>query len=218
MRILAVDTTTQRGSVALFAGDVEGELRQRSALGHSSRLVPAIALLLEGLGLEPVDVDAYVVATGPGPFTGLRVGIGTVQGLGLASGRPCLGISALEALAARMRGCAPYLVPVMDAWRGEVFSLVCDAEARPLGPPRVEAPESLLARVPEDVAFLGEGAERYRVEILARRPRAVFPERGLFLAATLARLAAPRLAAGEGRPAEELRPLYLRDADIRRPA
>ena len=218
MRILAVDTTTASGSVAFLSGDAEGEVRLRPVENHSSRLVPAMAFLLEGLGLVPADVEAYVVATGPGSFTGLRVGISTVQGLALGTGRPCLGIPALDALAARMRGCAPCLVAVMDAWRGEVFTSVCDASGQPLGPALVEPPESLLARVPDGAAFLGDGAVRYREKILARRPRAVFPERDLFLAATLARLAAPRLAAGEGGPPEWLRPLYLREPDIRRPA
>ena len=218
MRILAVDTTTPCGSVAFLSGEAEGEVRLRPVENHSSRLVPAVVFLLEGLGLTPADVEAYVVATGPGSFTGLRIGISTVQGLALGTGRPCLGIPALDALAARMLGCAPCLVAMMDAWRGEVFTRVWDASGQPLGPAAVEPPESLLARVPDAAAFLGDGAVRYREQILTRRPRAVLPERGLFLAATLARLAAPRFTAGEGGPPELLRPLYLREAAIRRPA
>ena len=217
--MLAVDTTTPRGSVALVSGgEVLGEVRLRSAARHSHSVMPAIAFLLEALGLGPAEVEAFAVAAGPGSFTGLRIGISTVQGLALASGRPCLALCALDVLAARMRGAAPCLVPLIDAYRGEVYAGVYDTEGRPLGSWRVEAPGSLVAGLPDDAAFLGDGAVRYRDQILGLRPLARFPGRSLFLAGTLGVLAEPRLQAGEGGPAEGLRPLYLRSPHIRPPA
>lgn len=218
MRVLGLDTTTSRGSVALLDGnELLGEVRLAAPDSHSGRVLPAVDFLLRGLGLEPVDLDAFAVAIGPGSFTGLRVGIGTVQGLALGSGRPCLGIPALDALAARIRGGAPCLVAMMDAYRGEVFAARYDGEARRQGPMLAEAPQVFLERVPELAAFIGDGAERYRAEILHRLPKASFPARSLYLAGTLARLAAPRLAAGEGIPPASLQPLYLREADLRKP-
>jgi tRNA threonylcarbamoyladenosine biosynthesis protein TsaB len=218
MKVLAVDTTTARGSVALVdGGEVAGEVRLIVG-SHSSQLVPAVAFLLERLGLGPGDVGGYAVAVGPGSFTGLRVGISTVQGLALASGRPCLGVPALDVLAERIRGCAEELVAMIDAFRGEVFAAVYDAEARPRGGPVVEEPGAFLARVGPAAAFVGDGALLHRDAILRLRPRAAFPRRSLYLAGTLGRLAEPRLAAGEGVGPEALRPLYLRDAPVRKPS
>jgi tRNA threonylcarbamoyladenosine biosynthesis protein TsaB len=218
VRVLAVDTTTERGSVALAEDDtVRGEVRLLSPDGHSRRLLPAVEFLLGSLGLRPAEVEGFAVTTGPGSFTGLRVGLSTVQGLALGSGRPCLGMSALDVLAARIAGAATVTVAVMDAYRGEVYARVYDGAGRPSGPPSVEAPEALLARVAGGAAFVGDGVERYR-ELFLSRPGAVLPARGLYLAGTLGRLAAPRLRAGEGTAPAELRALYLRAPDIRKPS
>jgi tRNA threonylcarbamoyladenosine biosynthesis protein TsaB len=179
--------------------------------------MPSIAFLLDGLGLAPGDVDGYAVAAGPGSFTGLRIGIGTVQGLALAADRPCAAVSALDALAARAAGASDCVVAVMEAHRGEVFGGIYDASGRPRGEPQAIPLAGLLEQAPEAAAFIGDGAERYRGEILAARPHALFPARSLFLAATVARLGEAILAAGRGMAASELRPLYLREASIRKP-
>ena len=219
MRVLAVDTTTERGSVAVTEDDcVRGEVRLASSEGHSPRLLPAVDFLLHSLGLRPGDVEAFAVTTGPGSFTGLRVGLSTVQGLALGAGRPCLGMSALDVLAARIAGTAPASVALMDAYRGEVYGAVYDAEGSMVGRASVERPEVLIARTPAVAAFVGDGAQRHRELIVSLRPGALFPPRSLFLAGTLGRLAAPRLNRGEGVAPAALRPLYLREPDIRRPA
>lgn len=217
MRVLAIDTTTEQESVAVVEGGmVHGEIRFSASQGHSRHLLPNVAFLLEGLGLKADELDAYAVTTGPGSFTGLRVGISTVQGLALASRRPCIGIPALDVLAVRIVGSADCLVAVMDAFRDQIFAGVYDAFARPLGPHTLEDPESLIGRLPPVAAFVGDGAERYRARILESRPGALFPRRSRFLAGTLGLLAEGRLAGGEGIGPESLRPLYLRGADIRR--
>jgi tRNA threonylcarbamoyladenosine biosynthesis protein TsaB len=219
VRVLAVDTTTERESAAVAEdGVVRGEVRLVVTDEHSRRLLPAIAFLLESLGIPPGGIDAYAVTTGPGSFTGLRVGLSTVQGLALATGARCLGVSALDVLAERIRGEGPRLVALVDAYRQQVFGAVYDRDARLLAGPACEAPERFLERVGGPAAWIGNGAERYRDAIAAARPDAVFPSRSLFLAATLARLAAPRLAGGEGVAPSELRPQYLREVDIRKPA
>jgi tRNA A37 threonylcarbamoyladenosine modification protein TsaB len=103
----------------------------------------------------------------------------------------------------------------MDAFRGEVFYAVYDREGRALGEPTRGAPEKLAQEAPDEAAFVGEGAIRYAETIRSGRPRARFPHTDLFLAGTLGRLAEPRLRSGHGVAASALRPLYLRDADIR---
>lgn len=216
--MLAVDTTTSRGSVALVAPEETlGEVRLSTADDHSSHVLPAVAFLLERLGRRAADVDGYAVAIGPGSFTGLRIGISTVQGLALAAGRPCLGIPSLDALAAGIVGCAEPIVAMLDAHRGQVYAALYDSAGALRGKRIAITPAALLEQVPDVAAFVGDGALRYRSEIMAARPHALFPQGDLHLAATLGRLAGPRFAAREGVSPEALRPLYLRAADVRPP-
>ena len=218
MIVLAVDTTTARESAAVVdEAEVRGEVRLFSTDTHSRRLVPAIEFLLSQLGLAPAAIEGFAVTTGPGSFTGLRVGLSTIQGLALAAGRPCFGAPALDVLAARIAGTASHLVALMDAYRAEVFAGLYDAGARPLAPPLVTPLQPWLATLPPGCAFVGDAVAAQRALIEAACPGAVFPPRTLFLAGTLGRLAEPALRAGRGVPAEELRPLYLREAAIRRP-
>jgi tRNA threonylcarbamoyladenosine biosynthesis protein TsaB len=219
LRILAVDTSSPWGSVALREGtETRGEVRRYGAEGHSRWLLPAIDSLLGGLGLAASDLEAYAVATGPGSFTGLRVGISTIQGLALASPRPCLGLSTLDALAALVTEGAAPRVAMMEAGRDEVYAALYEADGQLRGERRVGAVEAFLGgvEVKGEVTFVGDGAERYRAQIQAARPRALFAPGPWFVAAALGRLAEPRLAAGEGRGPEMLRPLYLREAQIRK--
>jgi len=216
MNLLAVDTTSRFSSVALLT---DGELRSETRLvegGAPSRnLFPAIESVLKLAGMQPADVDAYAAAVGPGSFTGVRVGISTVQGLALASGRPVLGLTSLEALAGRMRGAADTLVAMVDAYREQVYVAVYDADLQELVAPMAASPQGWIAKAPASAAFLGDGALKYAETIRALRPDAVFPDKSLFLAATVGRLAFPKLARGEGGDASTLRPVYLRAPDIR---
>jgi tRNA threonylcarbamoyladenosine biosynthesis protein TsaB len=216
LRVLALDTTTAHGAVALVDdGQVEAEVRVRAPTGHSSRVLPAVAHLLDTLGLEPRAVEGYAVMVGPGSFTGLRVGISTVQGLALSARRPCVGGMALDVLAARIAGAADCLVPLMNAGRGEVFWGRYDGEGRLLEGPGASPLEAALLGLPGQAAFVGDAVAANRDRILGACPRALFPERSLFLAGTLGRLAELRLLAGEGVTASQLRPVYLRQAAIR---
>ena len=142
MKVLAVDTTSERESVALADGEVVlAEVRLRTGDVPSRRILPAIAFVLEAAGLAPGEVEGYAVAVGPGSFTGIRVGLSTVQGLALAAGRPCLGVSTLDIVAALAKGEAPTLVPMIDAARsGHVFAALYDGEARAREQPQADAP------------------------------------------------------------------------------
>ena len=132
MLILALDTTSAAGSLALARdGRLVGEMVGDAALTHGQRLPGEVRALLDRHGLTTDAVERYVVATGPGSFTGLRVGIATIQGLALALDRRVIGLSILDALvevAARMaddHGHGPDLIiPWVDAKRGEVFTAV----------------------------------------------------------------------------------------------
>jgi len=217
--VLALDTTTAQESVAVVqAQAVLGEVRLAATDSHSRRLVPAIEFLLASLELSAARLDGFAVTAGPGSFTGLRVGLSTVQGLALGANRPCYPASTLDILAARIEGAAPHLVALMDAFRGEVYAARYDGQGALVEGPLVSAPEPWLRSLPPDCAFLGDAvpAQRVLIESACLRPR--FPARSLFLAATLGRVAERALLDGKGVAAAALRPLYLREPSIRRAA
>ncbi|HSD25667.1 MAG TPA: tRNA (adenosine(37)-N6)-threonylcarbamoyltransferase complex dimerization subunit type 1 TsaB, partial [Vicinamibacteria bacterium] len=159
--------------------------------------------------------DLFAVTTGPGSFTGLRVGLGSVQGLALASGRPCVGLSTLDVLAASAAGSSGTIVALVDAFRGEVYSGVYDATGRLRGERTVGALAAVLEAVPPGSAFVGDVAFAQREAIRTAIPGATFPEWARFLAPALAAAALPLAASGAAVSAADLRPLYLRAADIR---
>jgi tRNA threonylcarbamoyladenosine biosynthesis protein TsaB len=220
MRVLAVDTTSANGSVALV--DDEGprvEVRVRAPDAHSRHLLPAIEFTLAAAGTAPGDLAAWAVATGPGSFTGLRVGLSTVQGLALASGRPCLGLSVLDVLARAARSPGRAVVVLQDAFRSEVFWAAYDEAGRPLTPGAVGPLADALAAAPSGAVYVGTAVAAARAAIAGRDGAAGFPEGETFLATGLGLLALERLREGSEPPGpESLRPLYLRGADIRKPA
>jgi len=225
MLVLALDTTTRGGSCALVGDD--GPLAEQpgdAARPQAERLPADLAALLERAGVALRAVEAFAVATGPGSFTGLRIGIATMQGLAFAAGRPLVGISALDALAqmgAREAGGAR-LATWVDAWRGEVYAALYE-DGREVIPPLVARPETLLDDwPPAPTLFIGDGAEAHR-ELITRRlgsdGRVASPALPP-LAAAIGGLALAALAAGDRPPPDEVRPLYVRrpDAEVAREA
>jgi tRNA threonylcarbamoyladenosine biosynthesis protein TsaB len=218
VRLLALDTTTRNGSVALLEEEEVRAETRRVGDSPSRWVVPAIPALLASAGWALEDVEAYAVAAGPGSFTGLRVGLATIQGLALAAGRPCLGVTTLDALGWKGRGRGETVVALVDAFRDEVFHARYDGEGRALGEARVGSLEQALEGLTGKVAFVGDGVRRYRDELRRRFPEGFLDEEEAFLAVEVGRVALPRLRAGEGIGAGALRPVYLREAAIRKPA
>ena len=194
MLILAFDTATDVASTALVRdGEPLGEQRSRAV-----SVLAGAHKLLAAAGAEPADLDALVVGTGPGSFTGIRIGLATARGLGLALGIQAAGVSTLDALAAG----APGAIPVIDARRREVFTL--------LDGPRCLRPEELDPE-PGRV-YVGDGALRYRS--LLEQAGAEVPPAESELHVPRAHLHA-RLARDFG-PAELVEPIYLRLPDAER--
>ena len=150
MLILAFDTATDVATVALARnGEVLGERASRAF-----RVIQDVEELLEAAGVGSDEVEGIAVGTGPGSYTGLRMGLVTARTLSFSLGVPVAGVSTLDALATG----APGAVPVIDGKRKEVFTL-----AR--GEPRCLTAEALEVR--KDTTYVGNGAVRFRAELEA---------------------------------------------------
>ena len=225
MLILSLDTTTAAGSCALLAdGRVLREAAGDPAVSQAERLPGDMVALLAAERVDLREVDAFAVGIGPGSFTGLRVGIAAMQGLAVAMGKPLVGVSAFDALAAIAGGSGMSLRPEppygrvatwIDAWRGEVFAALYEG-GREIDAPSVEPPARLLARYPgAPPLFTGDGAALYASDIVrALGEAARFTEpRVPQLAGMMAMLAAAVLAQGARPLPHAIRPLYVRRSD-----
>ena len=122
MLILAFDTTSPDGSAALFKGAERlGELRIAGQANYSVALFEMVGRLLGEAGVTLAEIELFAAATGPGSFTGIRVGLAAAQGWAKAFGRPVRGVSVLEALVTAARPRAPIAVPLLDARRAEFY-------------------------------------------------------------------------------------------------
>lgn len=172
MNVLAIETSTLTGSVALFKNEsVVGEITLSVSVQHSERLMPAIDQLLRDAGTNPAEIDLYAVATGPGSFTGLRIGIAAAQGLSLSHGKPMIGVSTLEALALNGIFFNGLIVPLLDAYRGEVYrGLYRGGSGLPalIDEDRVTGIQPLIEELQKQdsaTLLLGNGAEIYGDQI-----------------------------------------------------
>ncbi|MFI1681060.1 MULTISPECIES: tRNA (adenosine(37)-N6)-threonylcarbamoyltransferase complex dimerization subunit type 1 TsaB [unclassified Streptomyces] len=209
MLLLALDTATPAVTVALHDGSsVVSESSQVDARRHGELLLPAVDRVLAEAGLKLDAVTGIVVGVGPGPYTGLRVGLMTADTFGLALGVPVHGVCTLDGLAyASGIETGPFVVAT-DARRKEVYWARYDDVRTRAGEPAVDRPADIAAEV-EGVPAVGAGALLYPDTF----PDARAPEH--VSAAALASLAAEKLAAGE--ELLEPRPLYLRRPDAQVP-
>lgn len=202
MLVLAFDTATPAVTAALHDGErVLAEHTTIDARRHGELLVPTIERVVGEAGAALRDVTAIVAGSGPGPYTGLRVGLMTAQGLATTLGVPAYGLCTLDAVAYAGGLTEPFLVAT-DARRKEVFwARYADLRTRRDGP-FVDRP----ADVPvEGLPVVGAGAALYP-DILGKSDAPPYPYAG-----ALAALAAERLA--EGTPLDPARPIYLRRPD-----
>ena len=219
--ILALDTTTRAGSVAVLRDhEVLADLAGDPSATHGQRLPGELMRALESAAVGLGQVELLAVVAGPGSFTGLRVGIATMQGLAFARGLRIVPVSTLEALAreAAHEPSAALIAPWVDAQRHEVFStLYTPTLDRTIIAPSSAGPSDTIAAwrdivAAADVRFVGDGAVKYREVIVeAFGARATFVDRPISLAAAAARIAA--LEPYRGVPPHALVPVYVRRPD-----
>ena len=123
MLMLAIDTTTLVSTVALATEDkVIGEFTLQTTKTHSEKLLPAIDMLCRFAGVSAMDLEAIAVSTGPGSFTGLRIGLATAKALSYANSLPLIGVPTLQGLAYNFAGSNQLIVPILDAQKGYVYA------------------------------------------------------------------------------------------------
>lgn len=166
MKVLGVDTSGRMGSVAVLEDDtVLAEIAVTSTQTHAKRLMSAVDVTLEMIGLTIADCDGFAVTTGPGSFTGLRIGISTIKGLGFATRKPVTGVSTLDALAHQFPSFPHLVCPVLDARKGQIYTALCECAGYMKWKRLVEdcaaEPRQWLKQIQHLCLFVGDGAIVY---------------------------------------------------------
>ncbi|MBI4446601.1 MAG: tRNA (adenosine(37)-N6)-threonylcarbamoyltransferase complex dimerization subunit type 1 TsaB [Acidobacteria bacterium] len=219
MYLLAVDTATHCGGAALGRNEeVVGQVMLKTPLEYSEKILPIIDFLLAQNKLSLPQINVFAVTTGPGSFTGLRIGLATVKAFAQALDRPVIGISTLEALAYRFRHVGRRIGPMLDARRQQIYAavyrtdgleIVCEQEDQ------VSPPMAWLSSIEDAPVFVGDGAQLYRQSILSVHPGARILETDNMVLEALTQLGYRRYAEGKTMSADQLRGNYVRAPDVR---
>ncbi|MCF6264986.1 MAG: tRNA (adenosine(37)-N6)-threonylcarbamoyltransferase complex dimerization subunit type 1 TsaB [Desulfuromusa sp.] len=221
IKILAVDSSSLTGSVSLCQDEslvAESLLNVRST--HSETLLKQIDLLLIEAGWQLEDLDLLAVVTGPGSFTGLRIGIATIKGLAQVLNKPAVPVSTLQTIAMNLPLSPVPVCAFLDARKKEVYSQLFDwhhtAGPVALGEPSVLPPERLLMEITGKVALVGDGVFLYRHlidEILADRALIPVATAHQLRAAHASWLSLQAWRGGLAQSAATILPTYIRPAD-----
>ena len=224
MRILGFDTATSACSAAVWEdGRIAARRFEPMSRGQSERLMPMVREVLSEAGADFPDLDLLAVTTGPGAFTGLRIGLAAARGMALAGDLAYFGVTTLDAVAAGVseqeREKANMLV-VLDSKRAEVYAQAFRSDLRPLSEVQALMPADLAALTAngegdaDRVLVAGDGAGQVIQALKDKGIEAVLSTApGVPDAATVAAIAAERWSSDQ--PAEPLRPLYLRPPDAK---
>jgi tRNA threonylcarbamoyladenosine biosynthesis protein TsaB len=234
--ILAIDTATRAGSVALARGAKVLSLQTGDKeTSHSVDLISTVEAALESIGAKLNDVELFAAASGPGSFTGLRIGLASIKSFAVSSGRRCVGVPTLAAIA-HAAGTSAHTVALLPAGRGEVFAQVFSVDGdgvRPLDNPAHLSPAAVLEKysTTEKLVWAGEGAHSYS-RAIGERAKAtglgwtepgsrsdseamgwMLAPRCDELAGSIAALAHDEYRAGRTTSPDELRAIYVRPSD-----
>lgn len=211
MKILAVDTATERCSAALLIDGRVIERVQETPRGHADLILPMVDSLLQEAGLRIAEVDGLAYGRGPGAFTGVRIAVSVAQGLAFGARLLTVGVSDLAAVAQQVAKPGESILVCMDARMGEVYWARfqrTDAGLTALGDERVSSPDAVAAD--DSTVFAGTGFKAYS-QLRTLRHGAVIHDAVLPRAREVAMLAQAELRAGRGKPAAAAEPVYLRD-------
>ena len=164
MKILALDSSATVASVALCEDkQLLAEYTVNNGNTHSETLLPMVESLLSNFLMTAQDIDLFAASTGPGSFTGVRIGAATLKGLAFASNKACVGVSTLEALAYNLVSYKGLICPVMNARRSQVYTALFRSDGKALerlmpdSAISISELDDILANYGESVAFCGDG-------------------------------------------------------------
>lgn len=232
MKMIALDSSGMVASAAVLEdGILRAEYTTNYKKTHSQTLLPMLAQLKEMLELDLDTVDAVAIASGPGSFTGLRIGAATAKGLGFALGKPLVEVPTLEGLAYNLWGATGVICPMMDARRRQVYTGIYEFRRRDgenvlaaLQEQCAVGVEEILDKVNalgRDVIFLGDGAEVYR-DVICERTKVSYSFAPAHCnrqrAASIAALGAVYFAEGRTVDAAAHQPEYLRKSQAQESA
>lgn len=217
MHVLGIETSTKTGSVAVVAEtSLVAEYTLNIEITHSERLMATVDRVLTDAGISLSTIDGFAVAIGPGSFTGLRVGLSTIKGLSLATGKPVAAVPTLRALAGNLPYAAYPVCPLLDARKNEVYAALYRQEERGLVQVMEEQaiPLAGLAQaIGEKTLFTGEASGLYGDAI-----RELLGDRALFApraarvpsAASVAEIGRAMIKRGNTVDPDSLTPRYVR--------
>ncbi len=214
MTVFAVDASSVSASASVIRdGELIAESFANVGLTHSETLLPICDEAFKRAGVTPADIDYFAVTSGPGSFTGLRIGMGVVKGFAFAVNKPCVAVPTFEALAFGMSGCSREVVTVSDARRSRVYCarFSCEKDIKRLSEDAIltldELGESLAGK---SALFVGDAAEICYNYLNGRVDCArLSVSQRLLRASSVGAAALIRIKAGDTVSANELKPSYV---------
>ena len=222
--ILAIETATRAGSVALARGnEILSSASGDASASHSTDLIETVETILQEAGVALSEMDLFAAAVGPGSFTGLRIGLATTKSFAACSGKLCAGVSTLAAIAHGARGAhgtgkSERTVSLLPAGRGELFAQmfsVGDGQVKELDTAAHLSPKAILEKYgqAQRVLWAGEGAHLHADALREGSASQEIAQRAEHLATSVAALALNKYRRGDTVNPNDLRAVYVRASD-----
>ncbi len=223
MKILSIDTTAEVCSAALCEDEkLIAQMTVNTGNTHSETLLPVVEQILKITETDIDEIDLFACTTGPGSFTGVRIGVATVKGIAYGKNKPCVSVSTLEALAFNLRGYEGLLCPVMNARRGQVYNALfaChNGEIERLTPDRalsIAELDASLGERTEPIYLCGDGYNITEKGFVQTKATPVPEEQRLQSGYSVCRIALEKYKTGEAVTDVALSPIYLRPSQAER--
>lgn len=218
MLVFGIDTCCMAATAAIVAEDrLVAQVVQNNKKTHSQRIMPMVEQMLAQAEISLDEIDCFAAAVGPGSFTGVRIGVATAKALAHATGKPCVAVSTLNALAKNVACFDGIICPILDARRGQVYNaLFKGGRLDRLGEDRAIAIDDLLEelkRIDGNIIFLGDALPVYAQKIneeLGRRAFFADASMRMNLASSVAEIGYEKYLCGDTVEYGELVPQYLR--------
>jgi len=220
MKILALETATMAGSVAIVDDEeLIAEVKLNINVAHSERLISSIDYLLNASRLSIKDIDAFAISIGPGSFTGLRIGLSTAKGFSYAAKKPLVPVPTLDAFARILPFCSHLICLMLDARKNEVYAALYkweDNVCKKIMPETAINPADLLKNIKGKTIFTGDGARIYKKLIIdTLKDDATFAPASKMSpsASSVAEIAIEKLKEGITTDPVTLTPFYIRKSE-----